>query len=257
MANSKQPRPRADPRNGRLPKVQRREQLLSAAREVFVESGYHAASMDEIAARAGVTKPVLYQHFASKRDLYLAILDEGAGLFLASIEAALRSTQDNQQRVYATVRAYFHFVAHDDADYRLLFETDLGNLPEVARRTNRVADKGARMVSEVIAADTGLDQPHALLLAHGLLGMAQVSAQQWLREGKRMPADEAAGFVAGLGWQGISGHPLTRQPSRPARPDADQQATAGAAAPARERPPARQASAAKPTRRSATDPTST
>lgn len=247
MATSKQPRPRADARLGRLPKVQRREQLLAAAREVFVESGYHAASMDEMAARAGVTKPVLYQHFASKRDLYLAILDEGARLFLTGIRAALRSTDDNQQRVYATVRAYFQFIAHDDADYRLLFETDLGNLPEVARRTNRVADQGALLVSEVIAEDTGLDRQHALLLAHGLLGMAQVAAQQWLRDGKRIPADEAAALVAGLGWQGISGHPLTRP-----------QVTAEAAAPARRsRPKPAQASAAKPTRRSTTEPTST
>ena len=124
---------------------------MDAAREVFVSVGYHAAAMDDIAARAGVTKPVLYQHFASKRDLYLAILDEAARHFLTQIRHALRSTDDNQQRVYETIRAYFRFVAHDDAAYRLLFESDLTNLPEVSRRTNRVADQCAQMVAEVIA----------------------------------------------------------------------------------------------------------
>jgi AcrR family transcriptional regulator len=197
-------------RNARLPKVQRREQLMAAAREVFVSVGYHAASMDDIATRAGVTKPVLYQHFASKRDLYLALLDEGSRLFLQQMRKALRSTDDNQQRVYQTIRAYFQFIAHDDADYRLLFESDLVNLPEVARRTHRVSDQCAQMVAEVIAEDTGLNPEPSLLLAHGLLGLAQVSAQRWLRDGKRIPADDAAALLAGLAWQGISEFPLTK-----------------------------------------------
>lgn len=182
---------------------------MAAAREEFVAAGYHAAAMDDIAARAGVTKPVVYQHFASKRDLYLALLDEGGRLFLAQIRDALQSTQDNRQRVYETIRAYFQFVAHDDADYRLLFESDLANLPEVARRTHRVADKCAQMVADVIAEDTGLAADQALLLANGLLGMAQVAAQTWLRTGERIPADEAAALLAALAWQGISDFPMT------------------------------------------------
>jgi len=61
----------------RLPREQRRAQVITAAREAFLASGYHAASMEEIAERAGVSKPVLYQHFPGKLDLYLAILEEG------------------------------------------------------------------------------------------------------------------------------------------------------------------------------------
>src|ERR1700730_8247235 len=64
------------PRGTRLPRLARRRQLLDAAMEVFVARGYHAAAMDEIAERAGVSKPVLYQHFPGKQDLYLALLDE-------------------------------------------------------------------------------------------------------------------------------------------------------------------------------------
>ena len=236
----------ASARGTRLPKGQRRGQLMAAARDVFVSVGYHAAAMDDIAARAGVTKPVLYQHFASKRDLYLAILDEGSRLFLHQIRGALRSTEDNQQRVYQTIRAYFRFVAHDDADYRLLFESDLANLPEVARRTHRVADQGARMVAEVIAEDTDLTSEQALLLANGLLGMAQVSAQTWLRGGKKIPADDAAALLAELAWRGISDFPLTK-------PSA---ATQVAQAPAPSSRP-RHSVAAKPTRRSDSGPTST
>ncbi len=217
---------------------------MAAAREVFVSVGYHAAAMDDIASRAGVTKPVLYQHFASKRDLYLAILDEAALLFLTEIRTALLSTDDNQQRVYKTIRAYFGFIAHDDADYRLLFESDLSNLPEVSRRTNKVTDQCAQMVAEVIAEDTGLRPEPAFLLATGLLGLAQVSAQRWLRGGKAIPADEAAGLLAGLAWQGISEFPLTKAQQQPEVAPA-----------ARARKP--HSSAAKPTRRSEAGPIST
>ena len=212
---------------------------MAAAREVFVAVGYHAAALDEIANRAGVTKPVLYQHFASKRDLYLAILDEGARRFLRQIRSALRSTDDNQMRVYKTIRAYFRFVAHDDADYRLLFESDLANLPEVQRRTHKVADQTAQMVAEVIAEDTGLEPEPALLLANGLLGLAQVSAQRWLRGGKKIDADQAAALLAGLAWQGISEFPLTK-PAEPTTRSAQDHSAA-----------------AKPTRRSSAGPTST
>jgi len=71
--------PTTRPRGTRLPRLARRRQLLDAAMEVFVARGYHAAAMDEIAERAGVSKPVLYQHFPGKQDLYLALLDESVG----------------------------------------------------------------------------------------------------------------------------------------------------------------------------------
>src|SRR6201989_710937 len=86
----------------RLPKPARRRQLLAAAQEVFVAQGYHAAAMDDIAERAGVSKPVLYQHFPGKLELYLALLDESVEALTATVRAALESTTDNKQRVTAT-----------------------------------------------------------------------------------------------------------------------------------------------------------
>ena len=73
------------PRGTRLPRLARRRQLLDAAMEVFVARGYHAAAMDEIAERAGVSKPVLYQHFPGKQDLYLALLDESVGRLVGEV----------------------------------------------------------------------------------------------------------------------------------------------------------------------------
>src|ERR1700680_4101376 len=86
------------PRGTRLPRLARRRQLLDAAMEVFVARGYHAAAMDEIAERAGVSKPVLYQHFPGKQELYLALLDESVDRLIEAVEAALRSNVDNRPR---------------------------------------------------------------------------------------------------------------------------------------------------------------
>lgn len=198
-------------RNARLPRQQRRRELLRAARQTFVTLGYHAAAMDDIAARAGVTKPVLYQHFSSKRDLYLAVLDDGAKKFLGAINKGLASSNDNEQRVTSTIRAYFGFIAHADEEYRLLFESDLVNAPDVADRVRSVEDGIASMVAGVIAEDTRLDPAESLLLAGGLLGMAQVAARRWIRDGKPMPAKKAADLVSGLAWRGISGYPLAAE----------------------------------------------
>src|ERR1700753_4470752 len=80
----------------RQPRPARRNQLLGAAREVFVAQGYHAAAMDDIAERAGVSKPVLYQHFPGKRELYLALLDAESETLIAAVGQALAATDDNR-----------------------------------------------------------------------------------------------------------------------------------------------------------------
>ena len=101
------------PRGGRMPRNARRAQLLESALEVFVAQGYHAAAMDDIAERAGVSKPVLYQHFPGKLDLYLALLDQHCESLIQSVRHALASTHDNKQRVRATMDAYFAYVEDD------------------------------------------------------------------------------------------------------------------------------------------------
>src|SRR5918993_5699901 len=91
--------PVAAARTARLPRTARRKQLLAAAQEVFVAQGYHSAAMDDIAERAGVSKPVLYQHFPGKLELYLALLDVHCDAFVERIRAAMAATNDNRERV--------------------------------------------------------------------------------------------------------------------------------------------------------------
>src|SRR5438045_4681951 len=107
------------PRSSRLPRHERRRQLLDAALEVFVAQGYHAAAMDDIAERAGVSKPVLYQHFPGKLELYLALLDTHCDAPVDRVRGAMSNTDDNKERVRGAVKAYFDFVDHESEAFRL------------------------------------------------------------------------------------------------------------------------------------------
>jgi AcrR family transcriptional regulator len=176
---------------------------------VFVARGYHAAAMDEIAERAGVSKPVLYQHFPGKQELYLALLDESVEALIETVRAALRSTNDNRQRVAATFQAYFEFVAARSGTFRLVFESDFANEPAVRERLDHADRKCAEMISEVIKSDAGLADQEAHLLSIGLVGMAQVTARYWLGTLGTIPRDAAEQLVARLAWRGISGWPRT------------------------------------------------
>ncbi len=197
------------PRGGRLPRRERRTQLLGSALEVFVAQGYHAAAMDDIAERAGVSKPVLYQHFPSKLELYLALLDQSCDTIIDNCRQALASTQDNKQRVAATMDAFFEYVAGDSGAFRLVFESDLTNEPAVREHVERVTSECAAMIADVIRDDTGLPEEASRLLAVSLVGMAQVSARFWLSEAAGISRADAAALVAGLAWRGIRGYPLT------------------------------------------------
>jgi AcrR family transcriptional regulator len=199
-------------RSARMPRQMRRALLLEAARDAFVQSGYHAAGMDDIAERAGVSKPVLYQHFPGKMDLYLAVLEASSDSLVKRVDAALASTTDNKARVYATIDAYFSFVADEAAAFRLLFESDLTNDPHVVAKVSQTDEICAARISEVIAEDTGLSADDAFLLASGLTGMAQTAARRWLRDGGVTPRQEAALKLSALAWRGISGFPLTHPP---------------------------------------------
>jgi len=198
----------ARPAGTRLPRPARRRQLLGAAREVFVAQGYHSAAMDEIAERAGVSKPVLYQHFPGKLELYLALLDESVAELNGAVSAALASTADNRERVPATFRAFFDYVSGPGEAFRLVFESDLSNEPAVRARLDQAMNVCAEMVSDFIREDAGVSDDQADLLGMALVGMAQVSARHWLGGDRTIDKNTAEDLLARLAWRGISGWPL-------------------------------------------------
>lgn len=196
-----------------MPRRARRAQLLESALEVFVSQGYHSAAMDDIAERAGVSKPVLYQHFPGKLDLYLALLDTSCDAIIDNCRAALDSTHDNKLRVEAAMRVFYDYVASESGAFRLVFESDLTSEPAVREHVDRVTNECASMIAHVIHDDTGLPDEASRLLAVSLVGMAQVSARFWLAApGGELDRDAAAGLVAGLAWRGIRGYPKHDDP---------------------------------------------
>jgi AcrR family transcriptional regulator len=192
----------------RLPRSARRKQLLSAAQEVFVANGYHAAGMDDIAERAGVSKPVLYQHFPGKLELYLALLDTHCDALVEKVRGAMSATTDNKDRVSGAMRAYYEFVDHESEAFRLVFESDLRNDPQVRQRVERVERACIESIAETIMADTDVPRGPAELLAAGLVGAAVTSAQFWLAGGRQVGKENAEALLAMLAWRGIGSFPM-------------------------------------------------
>jgi AcrR family transcriptional regulator len=191
-----------------MPRDQRRAQLLDAANDVFTTKGYHAAAMDDIADLAGVSKPVLYQHFSSKLDLYLDLLDMSCDRLVEVVEEALASTEKNSDRVVATMGAFYEFVSSSSGEFRFVFESDLTGDGEVQKRLWRVNNEIADAIAEVISEDTALPPEQAKLLGISLVGIAQVSARYWVSAGPdKVSLETAKSLVSSLSWRGIRGFP--------------------------------------------------
>ena len=200
----------SEDKSARLPRDERRAQLLVAALEVFTAAGYHSAAMDEIADHANVSKPVLYQHFPSKLDLYLAVLDLHIDSLVFAIQKAIASNRENSSRVAATVEAYFGFIDNEGEAFRLLFESDMNLEPQVRERLNRMTYDCAAAVSAVISIDTGLGKEESMMLAVGIIGTVQTTARHWLDRDGKIDRQRATELVMNLIWRGISGFPKSQ-----------------------------------------------
>src|SRR5436190_3487305 len=164
----------------RLPADQRRLQLLEVAQDRFAEQGFHATSMDEIAEAAGVTKPVLYQHFPSKRALYVELLEATGRQLLALLAEATSRAATGRERVELGFRAYFRFAIGDRASFRLLFGTSIRSDPEFARIVEEILDAVVETVSTLI--DIPGSDEQRVILANALLGMAEAVGRRALQE---------------------------------------------------------------------------
>lgn len=197
-------------RANRLPRDERRGQLLIVASEVFVDRGYHAAGMDEIADRAGVSKPILYQHFSSKLELYLAVLNRHVDNLVSGVRQALRTTTDNRQRLRAAVAAFFDFIEHDSQGYRLIFENDNVIEPRVAAQVRVATEACTDAVFDLVSRDSGLDPHRARMIAVGLVGISVDCARYWLDNARPMSKEDAVEGTVAFAWGGLSHVPLTR-----------------------------------------------
>jgi AcrR family transcriptional regulator len=189
----------------RLPADQRRVQLLDVARTRFSEQGFHATSMDEIAEAAGVTKPVLYQHFPSKRALYVELLEETGRQLLSLLAEATGRAATGRERVELGFRAYFRFAVGDRASFRLLFGTSIRNDPEFARIVEEILQAVAETVSTLIEIPT-TDNQQRMILANALIGMAESVSRRALQDPEHeVDGDQLAHWIAEFAWFGLRG----------------------------------------------------
>jgi AcrR family transcriptional regulator len=188
----------------RLPAARRRRQLLDVALTVFAERGFHPTSMNDIAEAAGVTKPVLYQHFRSKRELYLELLEDVGGQLRDAIAKATAAASSPREQVRAGFGAYFRFVAERQAAFQLLFGGGTRRDLEFADAVRAVELSIADIVASLIAIE-GLDAERRRLLAHGIVGVAEGTSRHWIIDGAPGDPDTLAAQVAELAWAGLRG----------------------------------------------------
>lgn len=192
----------------RLPRDERRAQLLDAALVSFSEGGYHQTLMDDIAERAGVSKPVLYQHFDSKLDLYLAIARGAADEVLTTLTEALASTDDNAERITACVSTFFDLVDRPGSGFALLFLSDMVREPAVAALLDRTRLACGEAIGAEVARQTGLPLHESVLVGVALAGVAQTSAMHWYDTRDVLAKDRAIAVVESLSWRGLVGLPI-------------------------------------------------
>ncbi|MGY1984440.1 TetR/AcrR family transcriptional regulator [Nocardia gipuzkoensis] len=186
-----------------LPAEPARELLIRAAGHLFAQHGYHATSMDQVSARAKVSKPVIYQWFSSKLDLYLAVLHHHLDTLIDSVQRALQAPGPPKARVHRTVTAFFDFVDHDIARYRLVFESDLATEPGVHHKVTQAIDNCIAAISTRLR-DSVPDPHHARLWAVGVVGASQFAARYWIDAGQPIPKRDAIDTTAALCPHGIS-----------------------------------------------------
>jgi len=196
----------------RLTGEQRREQLLEVAAALFSERGYRSTTMDDVAEAAGVTKPLLYQHFSSKKALYLELVDAVAHRVLTAIAEAAIQAEGPRQKVEISLHTYFVSVVDDTASFQLLYDRDHGDDDELGRAFRQVQNALVAAIDPLI--DAGLDDQHRRFLAAGMVGMAEGATLSWIdsRAGaepfatekeRRAEADRLARRLSSLMWAGL------------------------------------------------------
>jgi AcrR family transcriptional regulator len=197
----------------RLPAARRRRQLLEVALDRFAASGFHGTSMEEIADAAGVTKPVLYQHFGSKQVLYLELLEMVGVELLDAVVAGAAAEREPYPRVLAGFRAYFRFVAERTSGFQLLFGSGARQADEFADAVWALEAGVAATIGSFIEAD--VDESHRDLLGYAIVGLGEVTARRWVSQhgavaSARLDPAEAevlARRLSDLVWAGLRGLP--------------------------------------------------
>jgi AcrR family transcriptional regulator len=189
--------------SSRLSASARRQQLLDVALTTFARNGYHETSMNDIADAAGVTKPVLYQHFESKRELYQALLDDVGARMVATITAATGRATSGREQTERGFAAYFRWVAENRDAFVLLYGGASRQDQEFSAAVRKVTAEAATAIAPLI--DAGIDPEHQLTLAHAIVGLSEGASRRLVERGGEFDPDEVAGQLSAFAWAGLRG----------------------------------------------------
>lgn len=160
--------------------------------------------MDQIAEQAEVSKPVLYQHFSGKRELFLDLVDDQFKILNQSLADAMNTQDNNKDRVRATVLAYYRYMDRKDGAYRILFASGLDHDPEIAQRLQSFNESFIDQISAHVLESTDLDEQRARIIGHGTAGTVTNAAEHWAKTKNHLTQDYLA----------ESDHTETDQPNR-------------------------------------------
>jgi AcrR family transcriptional regulator len=184
----------------------RREAILDAARSAFAERGFHGTSLDSVAERAGVSKALLYEHFSSKRELYVAMLEMHVHELVERISGAVAGAEPGEPRMRAGLEAFFGFVEERRGAWRIMFRNS--DDPDVSIRLDRLRDEVAAAIVQLMseeAAAKGLDFPKmpqmVEMIAQQLVGAMQSLADWWDLH-RDVPRDDVLQVAMDFAWMG-------------------------------------------------------
>jgi AcrR family transcriptional regulator len=173
----------------RLPRAEREQQMLAAARELFAQRGYAEVTMDEVAGAVGVTKPLLYTYFGNKEQLFLAGMQPAAEKLLSSVVDAVRAAETPAAALRSGLHAYFAFLDSDHDAWRVLYDESLPAGGAIATAVGEYRDRLAELVTAALREHT--DAPEVEPLAIAILGAAEALGRWWTHT-RAIPADRAA-----------------------------------------------------------------
>lgn len=191
-----------------MPAADRREAILAAALDAFAPSGYHETSLEDVAARAGVSKALIYEHFSSKQELHGALLEAYVSELLEKVLLAVAAEEPGEERLRAGLDAFFAFVEERREAWQMLFRNSGDS--EIARWQERLQGEAAVTITARMAADrpaeSGLDPDEAdvivPMLAQQLLGAVQFLANWW-DDHREIPREQILATAMDFIWVGL------------------------------------------------------
>jgi AcrR family transcriptional regulator len=198
--------PTKTPSRNRMTGPQRRQQLVSVGRSLFAEKGFEGTSVEEIAAKAGVSKPVIYEHFGGKEGLYAVVVDREIQALLDQITTALTEHTGNARALLeAAALALLDYIENSTDGFRILVR-DSPPGQATGSFASLISDI-ASQVEHILAAEfkrRRLDPKTAPLYAQMLVGMVAIPGGWWL-DSRRMKKEDVAAHLVNLAWNGLSG----------------------------------------------------